>query len=41
VLVTFIATCPLCELQFTDRALLEQHVRVDHSRPDPAERRSR
>jgi uncharacterized C2H2 Zn-finger protein len=37
----FIATCPLCGFHFTDRALLELHVRKDHSRPDPRERRGR
>jgi hypothetical protein len=39
--VTLIATCPLCGLHFTNRALLELHVREDHPRPDPPEHRGR
>jgi hypothetical protein len=36
---TLIATCPLCGLRFANRALLELHVREDHQRPQPIDRR--
>lgn len=32
---SLIATCPLCGLRFTNRALLELHMREDCPRPQP------
>ncbi|HYZ57175.1 MAG TPA: hypothetical protein VE733_27240 [Streptosporangiaceae bacterium] len=34
-----ISTCPLCGLRFTNRPLLELHIREDHVRPQPQDRR--
>lgn len=34
---TTIATCPLCGLRFSNRPLLELHVREDHPRRRPHE----
>jgi len=36
---SLIATCPLCGLRFTNRALLELHLREDHPRPQPPDDR--
>ena len=32
---SLVVTCPLCGLRFTNRALLELHLREDHPRPQP------
>ena len=36
---SLIATCPLGGLRFTNRALLELHLREDHPRPQPPDDR--
>jgi hypothetical protein len=37
---TLIDTCTLCGLRFSNRPLLELHIREDHRRP-PAHRKNR
>jgi hypothetical protein len=38
--ITLIATCPLCGLRFTNRPLLELHIREDHVRPPVQDRQA-
>jgi len=37
---SLVAACPLCGLRFTNRALLELHLREDHPRPQPKDGRN-
>lgn len=32
--MTLVSTCPLCGLRFSNKPLLELHIREDHRRPE-------